>query len=450
METATLEAPAAAAPSDAPGAAEQAPAPPKPGVHPDALMFQGFGWDSWKHEGGWWKHVAALVPELKAAGCTHLWLPPPSQSVAPQGYLPGQLYNLSASKYGSEQDLKALVAALKEAGIVAIADVVINHRCADEQVDGVWNKYRDDADHRGMKIDWGRWAITGTDPVFRGEGAADSGADFEAAPDIDHTSPELRAALVDWLSWLRDDVGFGGWRFDYVKGYGAEWVAEYVSKTLGADALSVGELWTDMAWEGSSLAASQDRARQQLCDWVSGAKETAFAFDFPTKGVLQEALSKAQLWRMKDSAGKPPGLIGWWPSRAVTFIENHDTGSSQGHWPFPSGRVPAGYAYTLTHPGVPCVFWEHYFGWGREMREAIDGLLQVRRRNRIASDSKLKIRIAEGDLYVAVVDDRVAVKLGPRMDLGVAAPRPEEGWAVAVSGRDFCVWDKTGDDRRRR
>lgn len=28
---------------------------------------------------------------MQEAGITHLWLPPPSQSVAPQGYLPGQV-----------------------------------------------------------------------------------------------------------------------------------------------------------------------------------------------------------------------------------------------------------------------------------------------------------------------------------------------------------------------
>lgn len=43
---------------------------------------------------------------------------------------------------------------------------------------------------------------------------------------------------------------------------------------------------------------------------------------------LQEAV-KGELWRLRDSKGKPPGVLGWWPSRAVTFIDNHDTGSTQ-------------------------------------------------------------------------------------------------------------------------
>ena len=39
-----------------------------------------------------------------------------------------------------------------------------------------------------------------------------------------------------------------------------------------------------------------------------------------------EALpQRTEYWRLKDAEGKPPGLLGWWPSRATTFLENHDT-----------------------------------------------------------------------------------------------------------------------------
>lgn len=73
---------------------------------------------------------------------THIWLPPPSQSVADQGYLPGQLYNLD-SKYGNKEELRALCKELKAAGIMPLADIVINHRCADEKgEDGVYNTFR--------------------------------------------------------------------------------------------------------------------------------------------------------------------------------------------------------------------------------------------------------------------------------------------------------------------
>lgn len=62
-----------------------------------------------------------------------MWLPPPSESVAPQGYMPGQLYNLD-SAYGTRDQLKHLVGALKEAGIVPMGDIVINHRCVGDWV----------------------------------------------------------------------------------------------------------------------------------------------------------------------------------------------------------------------------------------------------------------------------------------------------------------------------
>lgn len=62
---------------------------------------------------------------------------------------------------------------------------------------------------------------------------------------------------------------------------------------------------------------------------------------------------------------------------AACFPPFPPSDSSQRHWPFPSDRVAQGYAYVLTHPGVPCVFWEHYFEDGHELQTTIDTLLQV-------------------------------------------------------------------------
>lgn len=32
--------------------------------------------------------------------------------------------------------------------------------------------------------------------------------------------------------------------------------------------------------------------------------------------------------------------------------------------PFPPEYVGLGYAYILTHPGMPCIFYDHMYTWG--------------------------------------------------------------------------------------
>lgn len=44
--------------------------------------------------------------------------------------------------------------------------------------------------------------------------------------DLDHKNKELRDGLVDWLKWLNRDIGFEGWRFDFVRGYAAKYLCE--------------------------------------------------------------------------------------------------------------------------------------------------------------------------------------------------------------------------------
>lgn len=70
-----------------------------------------------------------------------------------------------------------------------------------------------------------------------------AGDDYGAAPDLDHLNPDLRAALKDWLNWLKNDIGFEGWRLDFARGYGAEFAAEYINTTVGADELNIAEYW---------------------------------------------------------------------------------------------------------------------------------------------------------------------------------------------------------------
>ena len=390
------------------------------------VMLQGFHWESHNHD--WYSLVSERLEVMNRAGFTQVWLPPPADSLAPQGYMPRQLYSLN-SKYGSEDGLRNLISNCKEHDVLPVLDAVLNHRCATHQgAGGKWNRWE------GTGMDWGEWAIDNRNPQFGGMGNHPTGDEFSGAPNIDHTNDTVREDYSKWLRWLKDDVGFGGVRFDFSKGYDGRFAGEYI-KAMDPE-FAVGEYWDTLAY-GAGLEYDQDAHRQRIVDWIDAAGGNTTAFDFTTKGILQEACGRSEFWRLIDSKGRAPGVIGLWPARAVTFIDNHDTGSTQGHWPFPNDKVSMGYAYILTHPGTPCVLWDHFFDWGEHLRENIETLMDVRKRSGIHSRSKLQIVAATDGLYAAVVDGKVAVKLG-----GDNWSPAGDGWERVAGDHDWCVWQR--------
>ncbi|CAJ1385428.1 unnamed protein product [Effrenium voratum] len=410
----------------------------------DTVMLQGFNWESHKAgKGNWYGVVESKVDMFAEMGITDIWLPPPSQSVAPQGYLPSQLFNLDASAYGKKDALKQLLATMRDKGLRGVADIVINHRCGDKQdSEGRWNVYTSTGiEHRksfaGI-MDWQGWAITLGDKFSDGTGKSGPGQfddKFDAAPDIDHSNEQVQKSISIWLRWLRLEIGFDAWRFDFVKGYSSEYVGLYCKKS--EPAWAVGELWLDMVYDGDGLSYNQDKHRQDTVNWINATDKESTAFDFTTKGILQEAVRNCQYWRLKDPNGKPPGLLGWMPSHAVTFLDNHDTGSTQAHWPFPGDKVIVGYAYILTHPGIPSIFWDHVCDWGDDMRKRITTLLKLRKQSGVQVDDKVNITCADADLYIAEIGEpaTLRVALGPRhsdADGGY--------WQQAANGNDYRVW----------
>lgn len=397
------------------------------------VMLQGFGWDSKSGGkiGNWYRHIESKAADIQALGVDFLWLPPVGRSVSDQGYLPCDWYDLGTPEnptfYGDKDSLTSCLKALNEKNIAPIADIVINHRCASHQdKNGIWNIYN----FPTGKAVWEQWAIVSGQ--YGGTGKPDTGDSFPPAPDLDHTNKKVQEDVIEWMNWLKK-FGFKGWRYDYVKGYASKFNGIYDQGT--SPLFSVGELWTNMGFSGSSLNTDQNFHRQQLCDWLDKNKsDVACVFDFTTKGILQVAV-KGEYWRLKDSEGKPTGLIGWWPARAVTFLDNHDTGSKQAHWPFPKNEVMQGYAYILTHPGIPCIFWEHVYDWN--LKNEIKKLVAVRKANKITSTSKVEILKAENGLYAAVIDGKVAMKLGAKD----WCPS-DESFKLMTSGNNYAVWAK--------
>ena len=88
-------------------------------------------------------------------------------------------------------------------------------------------------------------------------------------------------------------------------------------------------------------------------------------------------------------------------------------------------------------------FGKKNYNWiWQEGKVELQCALLCRKRNGINSRSKLEIVVADGDFYFAKVDQKLAVKLGPRYDMGDLAPREDDGWKIAASGRNYAVWEK--------
>lgn len=82
-------------------------------------------------------------------------------------------------------------------------------------------------------------------------------------------------------------------------------------------------------------------------------------------------------------------------------------------------------------------FYNHYIEWG--LKESISKLVAIRNKNGIGNTSSVTIKVAESDLYVANIDDKVIMKIGPKQDVGTLVP---SNFALAYSGLDFAVWEK--------
>lgn len=465
-----------------------------------AVMLQGFNWNSaprgtsWNKEnpspywGKWYGIMKKNASSIKDT-FDYVWFNPPSvcDTNSSEGYAPTELNNLN-SYYGTAAELKEVIQAIQPAK--AIADIVVNHRagstCWGDFTNPDWGVVK------GVKYP----AICSDDEAFNASsgdkdhmvgkpsGAADTGATYGAYRDLDHTNTVVQDGIIAWMNDVLKPAGFVGWRYDYVKGFAGKYVGKY---NAGSSAqFSVGEYWPTASYNASSPSGWGDEIKNWITSTEEESGQKSRAFDFALKGAMNSVFGCT--WREGEypnytsggSAGSgnyalladESNLYISQPSDAVTFIDNHDTGSNQGHWELNRNKIGAGYALILTHPGVPCVSWSHYFtfneggngnttypysgleaeqsylagntvaGTEKTLREHIDYLIQLRKETGIEYDSVRTTLKADSSVYAAEItgtNGSLIVSIGgsytPSAD-GYAGNNPIYG------GTNFKIWKK--------
>lgn len=370
------------------------------------VIIQVFDWAALSDRGSLYTKVANDAANIASAGINAAWMPPPSQSVDSQGYLPQQWYQLV-----SQSTLSTCISTLKSKSIEPLADAVLNHRTA-PTIDSCTGKYTSFANPT-----MGDWAVTKDDENCASNpsccGNYDTGDVVTYAPDLDHTNSQVQSLIKDYLSFLKS-TGFTGFRFDMVKGYSASYVGSYVSSS--SPVFSVGEYW--------------DSSVSKVTAWIDGTGSKSQAFDFPLRYILQAAI-KANSYTTLGWA--VPGVIGVNPSHAVSFIDNHDTSRDDRFGT--TNQIIMGYAYILTHPGTPCVFWTD---WNTsDIQKAIKLLIGARRQASITSTSSVYIDKYTTGLYAAYINSKLAVKIGS----GSWTPS-DTSYKLYTSGTNYAVWTK--------
>lgn len=331
------------------------------------VMLQGFSWDSYNESQ--WKVLEKQADELKNY-IDLVWLPQSGkclETTQVMGYMPYYYFNQNSS-FGSEAELRSLITKFKAAGIGAIADVVINHRNTEgwytfpaETYKGV--TYQMQSTDICKNDDGGTTATqAATDGVSLSQNN-DEGTDFGSCRDIDHKSENVQKVIKAYLKYLKDDLGYTGFRYDMVKGFDGSHVADYNDAT-GVE-YSVGEYW-----DGNDKIES----------WINRTNKKSAAFDFQFRYNVRDAVNGAANGKVTTSSdwsklNSNDNLMhdANYRRYAVTFVENHDTqyrSETEQNDPLRKDTIAAN-AYMLAMPGTPCIFQPHWRDYKPELKEMI-------------------------------------------------------------------------------
>ncbi len=223
------------------------------------VIMQAFYWDCPNDQSiNWWEYIKSFMPSIAKQGFTAIWLPPackayPAKSM---GYGPYDYYDLGEFNqkgsvntwFGSKQQLEELISTIHSNNMQVYADLVINHNSgADKQeknpIDGRlrWTKFTPASGK--FNRDWSCFH-----PCYY---EMWDNQTFGDMPDLCHRNPLVYTELIQYAKWLLDEIGFDGFRYDFVLGYGG-WMARAIQelRTLknGKPELpyGVGECWENI------------------------------------------------------------------------------------------------------------------------------------------------------------------------------------------------------------
>ena len=395
------------------------------------VMLQGFSWDSYNESQ--WKVLEKQADELKNY-IDLVWLPQSGkclETTQVMGYMPYYYFNQNSS-FGSEAELRSLITKFKAAGIGAIADVVINHRNTEgwytfpaETYKGV--TYQMQSTDICKNDDGGTTATqAATDGVSLSQNN-DEGTDFGGCRDIDHKSENVQKVIKAYLKYLKDDLGYTGFRYDMVKGFDGSHVADYNDAT-GVE-YSVGEYW-----DGNDKIES----------WINRTNKKSAAFDFQFRYNVRDAVNGAANRKVTTSSdwsklNSNDNLMhdANYRRYAVTFVENHDTqkrSESEQNDPLRKDTIAAN-AYMLAMPGTPCIFQPHWNAYKSEIKE----MIAARKYAGITNMSNYANKQSKKTLYVnevAGTKHKLLVAVGNDADKYAG----ETGYTKILSGYHYAYF----------
>lgn len=362
----------------------------------EGVMLQGFYWDSFNDSR--WTKLEAQSSEI-APYFQLIWVPQSGNCNTNDnvmGYLPVYLFNQNSS-FGTEAELRSMIKTYKAKGTGIIADVVINHR-NNLGVNGAWTDYPKET-YKGVDYqmlpsdivgddDGGQTATWAASHRQSLSSNIDTGEGWPGCRDIDHKSDNVRNNYNAYLKFLLEDLGYTGFRYDMVKGFAPEYVAQY--NQAAQPQFSVGEYWDN------STATKL---------WVNGTKVNnvpqSAAFDFPFRYTVRDAANSGDWSKLENGSNAPLINSRQFRQYAVTFVENHDTQTRSASEPLDPIKKDtlAANAYLLAMPGTPCVFYRHWL----DHKQAIKAMIEVRRAAGVVNTSVPTIVSREPKQYVVSV-----------------------------------------------